>query len=157
MGFLPFVKRTIGPRGCGNGECIIACMNKSRKIKRSLAAIIGVLLSTPAFAVEMNAQSCWKAFNGRDQAANFAICQKQVQDLEYCSENMWETKQAAFDVCLMKAASNPTKILQTFKGYSQSDQNAGINACLPQQGDGKICVSNAWIHGQGAFDVCLME
>jgi hypothetical protein len=91
------------------------------------------------------------------QQSNLQQCNQQLQDLQICSANLYETQQGAFDVCLMAPASDPTKTDFVFKGYNQADQDRNLVTCNQQRQFGQVCVSNAWISGAAAYDVALME
>jgi hypothetical protein len=114
------------------------------------------VLSTQAFAIEWSEVRCWQGYSQDEQNSNMKNCKREISDLTMCTDNMWIHKRGAYDICLMQA-SKPKKVLTRFPGWNQKDQNRNMQSCKQQQSDRSICVSNAWIHGQGVYDVCLME
>lgn len=123
-----------------------------------IAAILSALfLSLNAFAVEMREVTIWPGFSQKEQNANLGKCQKQLRELQICSINFFEHGHAVYDVVLMEAAAQPTKILSLYKGFSQADQISNEAFCKRIVRFKQLCVTNAWIHGAGFYDVALME
>ncbi len=118
--------------------------------------LVFAALTQLAQAVEFRALSCFKGFSPVDQRNNLNACLKQVRDGQKCSANIWEHRNAAFDVCVLEPIG-PLKLAQLYQGFSQRDQTANLAACRQQESSGKICITNVWTHGQAVFDVALME
>lgn len=126
-------------------------------MKNTFLVLALSLFSQSVSAVTMELVSCWKGFSAKEQAQNLALCTKSLQDLQVCSTNLFEHRQAAFDVCLMEASAPPTTTVNLFKGFSNAQQVENLKRCKSQAKFGQICVTNWFIHGQAAFDVALME
>ncbi len=121
---------------------------------RMIALVLA--LSTQAQAIQWSEVRCWQGYSQDEQNSNLKTCKKETSDLTICSDNMWIHKHGAYDVCLMQA-SKPKKVVTRFPGWNQKDQARNLQSCKQQQSDTTICVTNAWVHGQGVYDVCLME
>ncbi|MBI3555759.1 MAG: hypothetical protein HY074_05815 [Deltaproteobacteria bacterium] len=121
----------------------------------SLVLLAG-LFAQMALAADLKVVTCWNGYSNADQKRALGECIRQAGGAQKCSTNFWEHKHAAYDVCLLEAAG-PLHIVSIFKGFSQREQNANLRQCKSQEGPGTICITNAWVHGQAAYDVCLME
>jgi hypothetical protein len=129
----------------------------NQKILSKLSSLLFLCSVATAHAVEMKNVQCWKGYSNDQQQSGLQQCNQQLQDLQICSSNLYETQQGAFDVCLMAPVSNPTKTDFVFKGYNQADQDQNLATCNQQRKFGQLCVANGWIDGAGFYDVVLME
>lgn len=127
------------------------------RMRSLLSLVLFTAFSSTAGAVEMRQVTCWKGFSSREQAVNLQQCWRQRGELQRCSDNLWEHRGATFDVCLLETVGAPTTIVSHFKGGSRAEFDRNLEACRTQEGGSRICVGSPWIHGQAAFDVCLME
>ncbi len=116
-----------------------------------------IFMTLSAHAVEMKTSACWKGYGQIEQNENLAKCINARREMQMCSTKWTEHGGAAFDVCLMEPTKNPTRILEHYKGFRQSEQNANLENCRRNEGNGKICVTNWSVHKQAVYDVCLMQ
>jgi hypothetical protein len=100
---------------------------------------------------------CWKGYSDADQNANLEACKKQASTSQICETNAWKHGQGAYEVCLRGISGGAVRVVSCLKGYSQVEQDENLKSCMESLSDGQICETNAWKHGHGAYDVCVME
>ena len=113
-----------------------------------------ILISMTANA-ELTVNSCLKGYKQAEQNQNLVLCEKQITANQVCSDKMFEHGNGAYDVCVLEI-KNPT-VVSCAKGFSNKDQAENLIKCKRNRGSGTLCVSSLWVHGQGAYDVCLMK
>ena len=100
---------------------------------------------------------CWKGDSLPAQDRNLKLCQKKMKTNQNCEISLFLHNESAFDVCLQGFVDKPTRMVECFKNQNKNQQQESIPACRDKLIPGQICESDAKIHGQGRFHVCIME